>query len=165
MQCGPIRFNLPVRSQVDFHSSTAAIPRTTGVTWSREEAPTIQDLYGLAVDAERNSQIVRDVARAIANGRSPLVLSGNRSRRMARCTSAGTYGAGVCAERRHGIKTAGEGGTGIRGDRESATSDRRDRQLHRRRLRRFAAGHPLSGNANLVARHPATVRRAASPAP
>jgi hypothetical protein len=41
------------------------------------EPPTIQDLYGLiAVDAERKSQIVRDVAHAVASGRSPLVLSG-----------------------------------------------------------------------------------------
>jgi superfamily II DNA or RNA helicase len=78
MQCGPIRFNLPVRSQVDSSPFEHRVkPRTTGVTWSREEAPTIQELYGaIAVDAERNSQIVRDVARAIANGRSPLVLSG-----------------------------------------------------------------------------------------
>lgn len=78
MQCGPIRFNLPVRSQVDSSPFEHRVkPRTTGVRWSREEAPTIQELYGvIAVDAERNSQIVLDVSRAIANGRSPLVLSG-----------------------------------------------------------------------------------------
>jgi superfamily II DNA or RNA helicase len=52
-------------------------PQTTTVAWTHEESPTIQDLYALlAVDAERNSQIVRDVAQAVANGRSPLVLSG-----------------------------------------------------------------------------------------
>jgi superfamily II DNA or RNA helicase len=78
MQCGPIRFNLPVRSQVDSSPFEHRVkPRTTGVRWSRAEAPTIQELYGvIAVDGERNSQIVRDVAQAIANGRSPLVLSG-----------------------------------------------------------------------------------------
>jgi superfamily II DNA or RNA helicase len=78
MQCGPIRFNLPVRSQVDSSPFEHRVkPRTTGVRWSREGAPTIQELYGvIAVDAERNSQIVLDVSRAIANGRSPLVLSG-----------------------------------------------------------------------------------------
>ncbi|HWE51566.1 MAG TPA: DEAD/DEAH box helicase family protein [Bryobacteraceae bacterium] len=60
MQCGPIRFNLPVRSQVDSSPFEHRVkPRTTGVRWSREEAPTIQELYGvIAVDAERNSQIV-----------------------------------------------------------------------------------------------------------
>ena len=78
MQCGPIRFNLPVRSQVDSSPFEHRVkPQTTSVRWSREETPTIQELYGvIAVDAERNSQIVRDVVRAIANGRSPLVLSG-----------------------------------------------------------------------------------------
>jgi len=78
MQCGPIRFNLPVRSQVDSSPFAHRVkPQTTSVRWSREEAPTIQELYGvIAVDGERNSQIVRDVAQAIANGRSPLVLSG-----------------------------------------------------------------------------------------
>ena len=78
MQCGPIRFNLPVRSQVDSSPFEHRVkPQTTSVRWSREEAPTIQELYGvIAVDGERNSQIVRDVALAIANGRSPLVLSG-----------------------------------------------------------------------------------------
>jgi len=65
--------------------SLLAIPRTKlperRVRWSRVGAPTIQELYGvIAVDAERNSQIVRDVARAIANGRSPLVLSGRTDR-------------------------------------------------------------------------------------
>jgi hypothetical protein len=64
MQCGPIRFNLPVRSQVDSSPFEHRVkPRTTGVRWSREEAPTIQELYGvIAVDAERNSQIVLDVS-------------------------------------------------------------------------------------------------------
>jgi len=78
MQCGPIRFNLPVRSQVDSSPFEHRVkPQMTSVRWSREEAPTIQELYGaIAVDDERNSQIVRDVLQAVANGRSPLVLSG-----------------------------------------------------------------------------------------
>lgn len=78
MQCGPIRFNLPVRSQVESSPFEHRVkPQTTNVRWSRGQAPTIQELYGvIAVDAERNSQIVRDVVEALANGRSPLVLSG-----------------------------------------------------------------------------------------
>ena len=78
MQCGPIRFNLPVRAQMESSPFEHRVkPQTTTVTWTRELPPTIQDLYGLlAVDAERNSQIVRDVTRAVANGTSPLVLSG-----------------------------------------------------------------------------------------
>jgi superfamily II DNA or RNA helicase len=78
MQCGPIRFNLPVRAQMELSPFEHRVkPQTTSVTWTRQQPPTIQDLYGLlAVDGERNSQIVRDVAQAVANGRSPLVLSG-----------------------------------------------------------------------------------------
>lgn len=78
MQCGPIRFNLPVRSQVESSPFEHRVrPQTTTVRWARDQAPTIQDLYALlAVDADRNSQIVTDVLRAVSCGRSPLVLSG-----------------------------------------------------------------------------------------
>lgn len=78
MQCGPIRFNLPVRSQVDSSPFEHFVrPRSTTLTWTREQAPKIQELYALlVVDAARNSQIVSDVTEAVARGRSPLVLSG-----------------------------------------------------------------------------------------
>jgi superfamily II DNA or RNA helicase len=78
MQCGPIRFNLPVRSQVDSSPFEHRVkPQSTTTRWPREQAPTIQELYALlAVDADRNAQIVRDVMQAVASGRSPLVLSG-----------------------------------------------------------------------------------------
>ena len=50
-------------------------PRITNLIWTREQQPTIQDLYAFLVeDAERNSLIVADVLRAFASGR--LVLSG-----------------------------------------------------------------------------------------
>lgn len=52
-------------------------PQTTGLRWTREQVPTIQDLYALiSVDNERNSQIVSDIVQAFRSGRSPLVLSG-----------------------------------------------------------------------------------------
>ena len=78
MQCGPIRFNVSVRSQV---GSTPfehrVVPRTTTVTWNHETAPKIQELYALlSTDAARNEQIIRDVVAAFRSGRSPLVLSG-----------------------------------------------------------------------------------------
>ncbi len=78
MQCGPIRFNLPIRSQVESSPFEHRVrPQTTGVRWTRDQAPTIQDLYALlAVDGDRNSQIVTDILRAVSCGRSPLVLSG-----------------------------------------------------------------------------------------
>jgi superfamily II DNA or RNA helicase len=78
MQCGPIRFNLPVRSQMESSPIEHRVkPQTTNVIWTRDQAPTIQDLYALlAVNAERNLQIVGDIVQAVASGRSPLVLSG-----------------------------------------------------------------------------------------
>jgi superfamily II DNA or RNA helicase len=78
MQCGPIRFNVPVRSQVESSPfEHRVIPRTTTVTWNQETAPTIQELYALlSNDAARNEQIIRDVVTAVKSGRSPLVLSG-----------------------------------------------------------------------------------------
>jgi len=78
MQCGPIRFNVPVRSQVESSPfEHRVIPRTTTFTWNQETAPTIQELYALlSADATRNEQIIRDVVTAVRSGRSPLVLSG-----------------------------------------------------------------------------------------
>lgn len=78
MQCGPIRFNVPVRSQVETSPlEHRVVPRTTTTAWTAESKPTIQELYALlAIDAGRNEQIIRDVVAAFRRGRSPLVLSG-----------------------------------------------------------------------------------------
>jgi superfamily II DNA or RNA helicase len=78
MQCGPIRFNVSVRSQIEASPfEHRVIPRNTGTIWNSDSTPTIQELYALlATDSGRNEMIVRDVALAVKNGRSPLVLSG-----------------------------------------------------------------------------------------
>jgi superfamily II DNA or RNA helicase len=78
MQCGPIRFNVPVRSQVKASPfEHRVIPQTTEARWLGESSPPIQELYAsLSNDSKRTEQIVRDVATAIQRGRSPLVLSG-----------------------------------------------------------------------------------------
>jgi superfamily II DNA or RNA helicase len=78
MQCGPIRFNVSVRSQVESSPfEHRVLPRTTNVAWNHETAPKIQELYALlSTDAARNEQIIRDVVAAFRSGRSPLVLSG-----------------------------------------------------------------------------------------
>ena len=78
MQCGPIRFNVPVRSQVEASPfEHRVVPRTTAISWNQETAPKIQDLYALlSMDLTRNEQIVRDGVAAFRRGRSPLVLSG-----------------------------------------------------------------------------------------
>jgi superfamily II DNA or RNA helicase len=78
MQCGPIRFNLPVRSQMESSPFEHRVRvQTTTLKWTQEQAPTIQGLYALlTVDAERNAQIVNDIVQAVVNGRSRPVLSG-----------------------------------------------------------------------------------------
>lgn len=78
MQCGPIRFNMPMRSQVDTSPfEHRVIPRMTTAIWNGPSAPTIQELYALlSTDAARNELIIRDVVAAVRMGRSPLVLSG-----------------------------------------------------------------------------------------
>ena len=78
MQCGPIRFDLPARSQVESSPFEHRVkPQTTSLRWPHQQSPTIQELYTLlSTDDERNNQIIRDVAQAVLNGRSPLVLSG-----------------------------------------------------------------------------------------
>ena len=77
MQCGPIRFNLPVRTQMERSPFEHHVkPRMTALRWTLEKAPAIQDLYGLlAEDTTRNTQILADVRRTVESGRSPLVLS------------------------------------------------------------------------------------------
>jgi hypothetical protein len=104
------------------------------------EPPTIQDLYGLiAVDAERKSQIVRDVAHAVASGRSPLVLSGRTdhvewlgARLRAHAERVSLLKGGM------GPKTANQGDSGTGRDGRLSPDHCRDGQLRRRRLRRLS---------------------------
>jgi hypothetical protein len=58
MQCGPIRFNFPVRSQVaSSPSEHRVVPRTTTISWNQQTAPKIQELYALhSADAEAATQ-------------------------------------------------------------------------------------------------------------
>jgi superfamily II DNA or RNA helicase len=77
MQCGPIRFRVDARK----HAATRpfdhiVIPCPTGFQTLPSDELTIQQLYAkLTSDERRNAQIVRDVLAAIADGRSPLVLT------------------------------------------------------------------------------------------
>ena len=67
MQCGPIRFDLPARSQVESSPFEHRVkPQTTSLRWPHQQSPTIQELYTLlSTDDERNHQIIRDVAQAV----------------------------------------------------------------------------------------------------
>jgi superfamily II DNA or RNA helicase len=79
MQCGPVRFSMAARTM------TEATPFEHKVTPCHTEfrmaseltEVTIQDTYAALVDdAARNEMIANDIARAIAAGRCPLLLTG-----------------------------------------------------------------------------------------
>jgi hypothetical protein len=53
------------------------IPRATDLRVSAADEPTIQDIHAaMTTDEMRNRMIADDVARAVEQGRSPLVLTG-----------------------------------------------------------------------------------------
>src|SRR6202022_1935916 len=78
MQCGPARYTMAVRAMTDSTPfEHIVIPRATDFRMSIAGEPTIQDIYAsLTTDEARNNLIVNDVARAMEQGRSPLVLTG-----------------------------------------------------------------------------------------
>jgi len=79
MQLGPVRFQVDAKAQVAarpfvhrliVRETNFVAPTCSGETFS------IQDLYGaLARDEARNFTILNDVVRALAEGRSPIVLT------------------------------------------------------------------------------------------
>lgn len=78
MQCGPIRFHVDAKKQAHERPfSHAVIKRCTGFQYtSGEDSPRIQDIYSdLVDDNERNQMIIKDVVKAIKDGRSPLILT------------------------------------------------------------------------------------------
>ncbi|MFN7924868.1 MAG: DEAD/DEAH box helicase family protein [Bryobacteraceae bacterium] len=87
MQCGPARFTMAARVMTE---STPfdhfVVPRLTDFRISGE--PTIQDIYAaMTTDEARNRSIADDVARAVEQGRSPLVLTG-RTEHLAQLENA-----------------------------------------------------------------------------
>ncbi|MDQ6831225.1 MAG: DEAD/DEAH box helicase [Gemmatimonadota bacterium] len=83
MQCGPIRYRVEQKAQaaqsgiehrVLLRDTQFYLPSSIG-----EKSPSISDVYGALVqDPVRNELIVEDVRRAVAAGRSPLVLTERR---------------------------------------------------------------------------------------
>ena len=78
MQCGPIRERIhPRRATAErpFEHNVLLRPTTFRLE-SSEEDLTVQKIYGaLAVDMDRNAQIIHDVTAAMADGRCPLILT------------------------------------------------------------------------------------------
>jgi superfamily II DNA or RNA helicase len=81
MQCGPTRFVVDPRSlEAQAGLSHHIVVRETGFDVDGLEASAgIQDLYSsMAADGPRNDLIVEDVTSAIAEGRSPVVITERR---------------------------------------------------------------------------------------
>ena len=78
MQCGPIRFRVDARRQAaarPFQHVVVPCPTSFQIPPS-SEPPRIQELYAqLAANDRRNTQIIRDILGAVAEGRAPLVLT------------------------------------------------------------------------------------------
>ncbi len=77
MQLGPVRFAVDPRSQAAQRPfAHTLVVRETGFATSRENTPSIQELYAaLAADEQRNHLIVNDVIQALEQGRSPILLT------------------------------------------------------------------------------------------
>jgi len=87
MQCGPARFTMAVRAMTESTPfDHIVIPRATNFRIPGE--PTIQDVYAaMTTDEARNRLIAEDVARAVEQGRSPLLLTG-RTEHLAQLQAA-----------------------------------------------------------------------------
>lgn len=78
MQCGPTRYSLDRKQQESRDAFTRRlILRETGFTVSdSDKETTIQKIYALlAYDQERNRFILDDIRKALADGRSPILLT------------------------------------------------------------------------------------------
>jgi len=85
MQCGPVRYRVDAKAQAFAHPfAHTVLVRPTSFRPLREASPDVrnqfQDLYDeLIADETRNRLICGDVAQAVREGRSPVVLTERRS--------------------------------------------------------------------------------------
>lgn len=79
-QLGPVRFAIDARNTAAEHVfEHRLVVRETSFRLAEASAPGIQELYGaLAADRSRNDIILDDVAKALAEGRSPVLLTERR---------------------------------------------------------------------------------------
>lgn len=81
MQLGPVRFSVDAKSQSAARpfAHTLVVRETTFRLREGHEQPGIQEIYrALASDEERNRLILDDVIQAVAEGRSPILLTERR---------------------------------------------------------------------------------------
>jgi superfamily II DNA or RNA helicase len=94
MQCGPVRHVIAGRGPLEHQRfDRRVVVRETAFRPIESPAePTIQDIYAaLAADEVRNARIVEDVICALAEGRSPLVLTERREHLLALAQRLGEY--------------------------------------------------------------------------
>ena len=76
MQCGPIRYSADAKTQKAVQTfNRILIPRFTSYRQLEEKASFAQMTQKMAGDNLRNEMIVKDVAEALEDGRSPIVLT------------------------------------------------------------------------------------------
>ena len=76
MQCGPIRYKSDAKAQMARQSfSRVLIPRFTSFRTTEEKSIATMYNADLASDRARNELIVKDIAAAVKEGRTPLVLT------------------------------------------------------------------------------------------
>ncbi|MDA0578306.1 MAG: DEAD/DEAH box helicase family protein [Verrucomicrobia bacterium] len=80
MQCGPIRFRADSRHEaLKRPFEHRVIIRHTALTIPNADALAVHDLYAAIVrDEARNAQIIQDALSAVAEGRSPVILTERR---------------------------------------------------------------------------------------
>jgi len=78
MQCGPIRYTADAKQQIAQQTfSRELVPRFTAFRWINEEPPQYTQIeQELAANEVRNQLIVTDVQKALADHRTPLILTG-----------------------------------------------------------------------------------------
>lgn len=79
LQCGPIRYQVDAKEQAKKRGFVQfIIPRFTAFRTAAEEKGVASMYNALEEDEQRNLMIVRDVKRALAQGRSPILLTERR---------------------------------------------------------------------------------------
>ena len=174
MQCGPVRHRVDAKAQAAARPFEHAVLRPShGVSPVGSLSPRMREssfkncIRELIADEARNQLICDDVLQAVREGRSPLVLT-ERNEHL-----------DCLAERlspsiQHLVVL--RGGMGRKEARAivarlAAIPENEQRallatgRLHRRRIRRRAAGHLVSDAAGLLARHDCPIRRPIAPPP
>ena len=146
--------------------------RQTGFTLPvgmNSDRPAIPDVYNaLARNEQRNAMIFDDVLKALEGGRSPVILTERKEHALLLAEQLSRFARNVIVLHggMGGEGPACAGRTACRHRRHRGTGADRHWPLHRRRIRRRPARHPVPDHADFLARNPGPICRSpASPPP